>query len=1102
MVNVMAANSNLRRVSRLEIIIVAFVLLASLAARLASLSAFRVADEARWTCRVIGFRHALLQGDWVDTFRVGHPGVVTMWLGAVFAPPEDDDVRAMCQTSLDGRQLEKVGGSQAERHQLLVALNRLLLKARVGVALFSWVCIAGVYVLARLLWGSKVSVPGLALVALDPFYLAMSRFLHLDAVLTGAMVVSVLSLLVSLDRSRSRRWRLAFLALSGVAGGLAILQKTPAMFLGLFVALVEGLDTLRGGMQRRRLLRAARDVTIWGLVAVTVYVALWPAMWVNPVRTVQGVLGQSVGYAEEGHASGSYFFGHPVDDPGWSFYPVALAFRLSPLALVGLIAGVVWVARPSDDAGQRFGVGVLLAYSVLFGIFMSLGAKKFDRYLLPVVPALDIVAAVGLLWGAEIAWKRLKGFGRFLQPYPVVCVVVLVVQIALIALHYPYYLTYYNPLLGGIRQAAKVLLVGWGEGYEQAAAYLNAKPDVERLQVSEAVFPVFAPQFDGETRRLQRYCVWDNDYVIFYLSYVQRQRFGDLLAEYVDNPDIEPEYVVNLHGLDYLWVYRNDQHYLDPMVYIEERARPDEGDCLLVNGDSLFAENYGGRLPVYAFHTEWVPENESYVYWSAEHVAGLLEDMAPECERVWYARYSEWEPEAYLDVLNMHGTLLGQASFPHMEVTLHQLVEDGAAAQSVGLQFGGLRLRGHGVTQPPPAWGRDGGVVLAWEAVEQVAEDYAVFLHLYDVRGERVAQEDEPILDRALQPTSQWEAGTSSVVLYHLPIGPGTPPGEYDLELGVYHQETGKRLPLKGAAGETVARVRVEVGVAERPPTMEELGVPHVMNRDVIPDLRLVGYGIDREAVLAGQTVTLRVYWEALGEMAEAYRLPVGLRDTDGKAYEGGEYELVNTAYATTEWQEGEVLRGVYDVAVGGKAPTGEMTLAVNLMGEDGEPVLEEPVTLGAVWVQSAERSFDVPEMGTEYAVTLGDEVKLLGYDLAPGSVKPGENIYVTLYWQGQRKMEASYKVFVHVYDREGNIVAQRDWLPGLGVKPTSGWEVGEVVADRHIVGLEEGLAAGEYKVAVGMYEEASGERLAMYGPDGERLDQDRIILGHVEVEP
>ena len=57
-------------------------------------------------------------------------------------------------------------------------------------------------------------------------------------------------------------------------------------------------------------------------------------------------------------------------------------------------------------------------------------------------------------------------------------------------------------------------------------------------------------------------------------------------------------------------------------------------------------------------------------------------------------------------------------------------------------------------------------------------------------------------------------------------------------------------------------------------------------------------------------------------------------------------------------------------------------------------------------------------------------------------------------------------------------------------------------MADRHIVPVGDGVAAGEYSVAVGLYDETSGERLVAYGVGGERLDQDRILLGEVEVKP
>jgi hypothetical protein len=124
-----------------------------------------------------------------------------------------------------------------------------------------------------------------------------------------------------------------------------------------------------------------------------------------------------------------------------------------------------------------------------------------------------------------------------------------------------------------------------------------------------------------------------------------------------------------------------------------------------------------------------------------------------------------------------------------------------------------------------------------------------------------------------------------------------------------------------------------------------------------------------------------------------------------------------------------------------------------------------------------------------------------LGWEIEE-QTKAGGNVYVTLYWQAGHELDTNYKVFVHVYDQQGDIVAQRDWLPGLGAKPTVDWEPGEVVADRHVVALGNEARPGKYPVAVGLYEEGSGERLACFGPDGERLTQDRVFLGEVEAKP
>jgi len=115
--------------------------------------------------------------------------------------------------------------------------------------------------------------------------------------------------------------------------------------------------------------------------------------------------------------------------------------------------------------------------------------------------------------------------------------------------------------------------------------------------------------------------------------------------------------------------------------------------------------------------------------------------------------------------------------------------------------------------------------------------------------------------------------------------------------------------------------------------------------------------------------------------------------------------------------------------------------------------------------------------------------------------VEPGETFAVTLYWRAAQEIDRDYKVFVHLYDGQGGILAQRDRHPGLGARPSTTWEEGEVVADRYHVELASDTPAGTYPLGVGLYDPRSGDRLPVYGPEGGRLRDDRIMLGTVEVE-
>ena len=190
--------------------------------------------------------------------------------------------------------------------------------------------------------------------------------------------------------------------------------------------------------------------------------------------------------------------GKAVDDPGPLFYPVVLAFRTTPLVWLGLLVAILCLfTNLRIHESRRFEMISLLAYACLFAASMSLGAKKFDRYMLPAVVALDVVAAWGLveLGKLEIGSWRLE-IGR----WPLVIGLLFLLQAGHVLSYHPHYLACYNPLLGGPRLARRVLPMGWGEGMDLAADYLNQKGDAEELVVATSGIPGFAPLFKGRVK--------------------------------------------------------------------------------------------------------------------------------------------------------------------------------------------------------------------------------------------------------------------------------------------------------------------------------------------------------------------------------------------------------------------------------------------------------------------------------------------------------------------------------------------------------------------------------------------------------------------------
>ncbi len=431
-------------------------------------------------------------------------------------------------------------------------------------------------------------------------------------------------------------------------------------------------------------------------------------------------------------------------------------------------------------------------------------------------------------------------------------------------------------------------------------------------------------------------------------------------------------------------------------------------------------------------------------------------------------------------------------------------------------------------------------VTLRWRSLAAMEKDYYLVLSLMDEQGklwgmgqkqlmdiETETYWDEEGLERAVQfPTSQWPVGEVVLDFYKLPVLPGTPPGRYQIMARLRPLDAWDALEVRDPDG-TPSGFDYTLGTLQvtrpaQPPTLAKLAIPHPVMEDAASltgdEIQLMGYELAATEVRSGDTLHLTLFWRALKRMSKEYDLLLKLQDaaasltnaTDS-VWAEGRFPLARatpSVYPTTQWTEGEVVRGQYELIVDVTAPSSECQLTLNLVDKAaGRRLLEHDIVLTKVTIEGIKRQFAVPETirhpTASLTANLGDYVTLLGYDLAETedfgelsrAVEPGGVLHLTLYWQAQREMETSYKVFTHLLDEEEQIRGQKDSIPVGGTRPTTGWLPGEVIVDKYEIPVRPDAPPGEYVIEIGMYDAETMQRLRAFDEEGARMPDDRILV-------
>ena len=100
-----------------------------------------------------------------------------------------------------------------------------------------------------------------------------------------------------------------------------------------------------------------------------------------------------------------------------------------------------------------------------------------------------------------------------------------------------------------------------------------------------------------------------------------------------------------------------------------------------------------------------------------------------------------------------------------------------------------------------------------------------------------------------------------------------------------------------------------------------------------------------------------------------------------------------------------------------------------------------------------------------------------LQWNPVEAEVHNGDAIAVELVWQAPENTLPQYQVFLHVVDRVGRLITNRDSGPVNDLRPTHSWAPHERVPSLHALLLPADLPEGSYQIRTGLYDLDNGIR-------------------------
>jgi hypothetical protein len=301
--------------------------------------------------------------------------------------------------------------------------------------------------IARRLFDRPTALLAGAVYACFPLVIALHKNVSHEAVVGLTWNAALYAFLLALDRRTTRSFVFA-----GILCGLAVASRATS---GVLTVVTFGLYVIHvAHTPRGQRLAPWRPLVLLWIVAFCAFLAVWPYLWTNIVPKIAHMFGL---HGEV--KTNEMYLGRFIAKAPWHYLFVYFGITMPALTLgltlVGLGRSIV---RRTREDGMVV-VWLFGSFLVAFGPAIKDGA----RYAFPAFGAAAILAARACLLAPRRAW-------------PIVGALVVAYTLGSAARVHPYYLDYYNELVGGpgkVQEKRWFELTWWGEGLAASTGYVD-----------------------------------------------------------------------------------------------------------------------------------------------------------------------------------------------------------------------------------------------------------------------------------------------------------------------------------------------------------------------------------------------------------------------------------------------------------------------------------------------------------------------------------------------------------------------------------------------------------------------------------------------------